>query len=232
MPSGIGTSIVMGLFSTGTAALGLATVIGGSLLNHFLITTAIGAAINALTPKPSASSATSGYNVTQTSSVADHQIVYGKTKVAGVRVFDGTTGEENKYLHRVIAFTGHEIESFEEIYLNDEVVTLDGSGNVTSPSRYDGFVRIKTHLGADDQLADSDLVSEVTEWTTNHRLQGISYIYVRYKFNQDVFPNGVPELTAVIKGKKVYDPRTGTTAWSDNPALCIRDYLTHLMSYQ
>ena len=34
-------------------------------------------------------------------------------------------------------------------------------------------------------------------------------------------------VTAVIKGKKVYDPRTSTTAWSDNPALCcMRDYLT------
>ena len=40
------------------------------------------------------------------------------------------------------------------------------------------------------------------------------------------FPNGFPEITAIIKGKKVYDPRTSTTAWSDNPALCLRDYLT------
>jgi len=226
------STAVGALGAGGAASLGFASIFGatsaiGMMASHFLVTTAIGAAINALSPKPSASSATSGYNVTQTSSIADHQVVYGKTKLAGVRIFDGTTGDENKYLHRVIAFTGHEIESFEEIYLNDEVVTLDGSGNVTSPSHYDSFVRINTHLGADDQLSDSDLVSEVTEWTTDHRLQGISYIYVRYKFDQDAFPNGVPELTVVIKGKKVYDPRTDTTAWSDNPALCIRDYLTN-----
>lgn len=224
-------SAVMALVSTATTvATGGAFIFGvTSMVSHFLITTAIGAAINALTPKPSVGqgAASSGYNVTQTSSVADHQIVYGKTKVAGVRIFDGTTGEENKYLHRVIAFTGHEIQSFEEIYLNDEVVTLDGNGNVTSPSRYDGFVRINTHLGTDDQTADSDLVSEVSEWTPDHRLQGISYIYVRFQYDQDAFPNGVPELSVVIKGKKVYDPRTGTTAWSDNPALCIRDYLTN-----
>ncbi len=29
-----------------------------------------------------------------------------------------------------------------------------------------------------------------------------------------------------MKGKKVYDPRTALTAWSDNAALCIRDYLS------
>lgn len=217
----------MALLSTvTTVATGGAFIFGVSTaLTHFLITTAIGAAINALTPKPSAVAAQTGYNVTQTSPVADHQIIYGMTKVAGVRVFDHTTGEENKYLHRVIAFTGHEIESFHEIYINDELVTLDGNGNVTSPSRYDGFVRIKAHLGADDQLADTDLVSEVTDWTVDHRLRGVSYIYIRFKYDQDAFPNGVPEVTAVVKGKKVYDPRTGTTAWSDNPALCIRDYL-------
>jgi hypothetical protein len=34
-----------------------------------------------------------------------------------------------------------------------------------------------------------------------------------------------PQLPQRFRGKKVYDPRTDTTAWSDNPALCIRDYL-------
>lgn len=215
----------------GTLAFGatLASFGVSAFMSNFLVTTAIGAAINALTPKPSLnpSAASQGYNVTSTSSVADHQIIYGMTKVAGVRVFDHTTGAENKYLHRVIAFTGHEIESFHEIYINDELVTLDGNNNVTSPSRYDGFVRIKAHLGSDTQSADADLVSEVTDWTIDHKLSGVAYLYIRYKFDQDAFPNGVPEVTAVIKGKKVYDPRTGTTAWSDNPALCIRDYLTN-----
>ncbi len=61
-----------------------------------------------------------GYEVTKTGSTISHQIIYGKMKVAGARIFDGTTGEDNVDLHRVVAFTGHEIESFEEIYINDE----------------------------------------------------------------------------------------------------------------
>lgn len=217
------------LLSTAVAGFTGAALIGGSLITHFLVTTAIGAAINALTPKPefSATAAATGYNVTTTSSIADHQIIYGETRVAGVRVFDHTTGTDNTYLHRVLAFSGHEVESFSQIIFNDEVITLDGSGNVTSPNRYNGFVRVNIHTGADDQLADSDLVSEVGQWTTNHRLRGIAYLYIRFKFDQDVFPNGLPEVFAVIKGKKVYDPRSGLTAWSDNPALCIRDYITN-----
>jgi len=217
-------------FSTVVTTTGAFTFLGmtgfNAMLAHFLVSTAIGAAINALTPRPSITASQTGYNVTTTSSVADHQIIYGRAKSAGVRVFDTTTGDSNKTLHRVLAFTGHEIEAFEEIYLNDELVTIDGSGNVTNPSRYNGYVTIKEHLGSPDQLADADLVAAVPSWTTSHRLRGIAYLYVKLEFNQDVFPNGVPEVTAVIKGKKVYDPRTDTTAWSDNPALCIRDYIT------
>lgn len=226
----------MALLSTGVGVASGATLAFGSIfgvtigtaaITHFLVTTALGAALNALTPKPSFSGTNRGYQVTQNGSALDHQVIYGKAKVGGARVFDSTTGGSNKFLHRVLAFTGHEIESFDEIYINDELITLDGSGNVTSPSRYDGKVRINKHLGASDQAADSDLVSEVDEWTNSHRLRGIAYLYVRLSYDADVFPNGVPEITATIKGKKVYDPRDGSTAWSDNPALCLRDYLTN-----
>ena len=169
-----------------------------------------------------------GYEVTQRGSTISHQIIYGKMKVAGARIFDGTTGAENVDLHRVVAFAGHEITSFEEIYINDEVATIDGSGTVTSPSRYQGKIKIYEHLGSPDQAADSNLVSAVSSWTGNHRLRGIAYLYCKFTFDVDAFPNNVPEITAVIKGKKVYDPRSpsAANAWSDNPALCVRDYLT------
>lgn len=229
-------SAIIGLISTGFAAAGLVPTIGGflgmGLFGHFLVTTAMGAALNALTPKPSFSAGQQGYSLRGESGAAlDHQIVYGEARVGGVRVYDASTGGNNEFLHRILAFAGHEIDSYQEIYLNDEVVTLDGSGNVTSPSQYNGFVRIKTYLGTTIQTADPDLVSETASltdgrWTTDHRLQGIAYVYVRFKFDADAFPNGVPALSVKIRGKKVFNPVTSTTAWSNNPALCIRDYLT------
>lgn len=227
-------SIGMALASTATTVASGGALLGGFLVaggagtifSHFLVTTALGAALRALQPKPSRAGA-GGYTVTQTGTALDHQIIYGKARVAGVRVFDQTTGTNNRHLHRVLAFAGHECDAFEEIYINDEVVTLDGSGNVTSPSRYDGFVRIKVHLGDPNQLADSDLVSEVPDWTNEHRLREIAYLYVRLAFDADVFPNGVPEITATVRGKKVYDPRDSSTVWNDNSALCMRDYISN-----
>ena len=220
-------SAVVALASTAATAVtvGLTT----SFITAFAVNFALGAALKALTPKPSIGGiggSNRGYQTTAIGTALDHQIIYGKVRVGGARIYDEATGENNKYLHRVVAVAGHEIQSFDEIYINDEIVTLDGSGNVTSPSKYNGKVRIKLHLGSPNQTADTFLVDESAHWTTEHRLRGIAYMYVRLAFDADVFPNGIPEITATISGKKVYDPRTSTTAWSDNPALCLRDYLT------
>ena len=229
-------SLVMAAVSTATTAFTTgAFIFGLGAVGHFLVSTAMGVALNALSPKPSASNlgASRGYSIAGESGAAlDHQIIYGRVRVGGVRIYDASTGGNNDFLHRILAFAGHEIESYDEIYLNDEVITLDGSGNVTSPARYNGFVRIKNYFGTTAQTADADLISDtasLTEgrWTSAHRLQGIAYLYVRFKYSADVFPNGVPTVSATIKGRKVLDTRTSTTAWSDNPALCLNDYLTN-----
>ena len=227
----IGTAIAF----IGAGGLSVAGVTGGfvfagasgwaAVAYSILTNTVLGAAMRALAPKPSIGG-DRGYQTTAIGTALDHQVIYGSMKVAGARIYDETTGNNNKYLHRILAVAGHEVESFDEIYVNDELVTLDVDGNVTSPEKYDGKLRFKLHLGATDQTADADLVSESFNWTTEHTLNGIAYMYVRMKFDADAFPNGIPEFTAVVSGKKVYDPRTSTTAWSDNPALCMRDYLT------
>jgi len=299
-------SAIIALVSTATA---VATTAGGiaaftffglsgfaAVAASFLVSTAMGAALNALAPKPSFGN-TRGYSIAGESGPAvDHQIIYGETRVGGVRIYDASTGTNNAVLHRILAFAGHEIESFEQIYLNDEVVelgdayrytvryiysrrgdnytkdvtfddtavnkavgaityadfvdlggeltgswvsgeiltkTVISSGRVKTPSRYKSKVTIKRYYGTTTQTADPDLIAETASissgngrWTSAHRLQGIAYLYVRFEYDEEAFPNGVPSVSAVIRGKKVYDPRTSTTAWSDNPALCLRDYLT------
>ena len=244
------TAIVLGAaFSTGTVALTTGVFIGGSLMTHFLVSVALGAALQALAPKPTVSGANRGYQTNAIGPAQDHSVIYGRMKVGGAIVFDEGTGTNNKHLHRVIAVAGHEVESFDEIYINDELVTLNSEGFVTAPSKYvketttqiylpasgtyypfttyDYMIRIKTHNGSPDQVADTNLISESDgKWTSQHRLRGIAYMYARLTFDADIFPNGIPVITAVVSGKKVYDPRTGTTSHSSNPALCLRDYLT------
>lgn len=86
-------------------------------------------------------------------------------------------------------------------------------------------LRVRKHLGSPDQLADPDMVSEVPGWTTACRLRGVCYLYLRLEFDSDIYPNGLPNVKALVRGKRVYDPTNGVTTWSDNWALCVYDYL-------
>ena len=211
-----GSTLTKLQFATQSASAAYAFSLGTSALTK------------ALMPQPELSGGDQGYLITQRGSTMPHQVIYGKTRIASGVVFQGTT-ENNKYLHSVLAFAGHEVEEFETIYFNDEELTLSGN-DVTAPAKYVGKVKIVKKLGTTTQTAvtSSDLggVSPPSQWTTDCKLLATAYLYVMLEYDADAFPNGVPEVTAIVKGKKVYDPRTSTTAWSDNPALCMRDYLT------
>lgn len=88
-------------------------------------------------------------------------------------------------------------------------------------------VRVRKHLGAPSDTADASLLSEVPSmWDANKVLRGLCYTVIRLDLNQPEFQGGIPSIEVLLKGKKLYDPRTALTAWSDNNALAIYDYLT------
>jgi hypothetical protein len=91
-------------------------------------------------------------------------------------------------------------------------------------------VRVKKHLGTPGQTADASLMSEVpAKWPSTATLSGFTYTVIRLDLRQAEFQGGLPEINVLMKGRKLYDPRTGLTAWSDNPALVAYDYLTSEM---
>jgi hypothetical protein len=233
-------SVAVAAYSGGASLFAAAGIFISSagFVGQLLLSAATSLVLSALTPKPSAGAgANRGYQLNSRGAALDHQIIYGKSRVGGAIVFDEATGVNNKFLHRIVAVAGHEVESFDRIYINDSYIDfgdIAGDGNIpsvvdpdgTTSTRYDGKVRIQFGYGTPTQPANAALVSESPNWTEQHTLSGIAYMYIRLAFDADVFPNGVPTVTAEIKGKKVFDPRTSTTAWSENPALCLRDYLT------
>jgi hypothetical protein len=183
-------------------------------------------AIMSLMPKPDYSGMQSSQGILANAKepAASHDIVYGNIRKGGSIVYLEATGEENKFLHIIIALAGHEVAGIDSIYVSDEIVALDANGFVTD-ARWNSKIRIKKHLGASDQTVDTDLLAESNQIDSNFKGQGIAYLYVRLEYDQDIFTNGIPLFTAMVRGKKVGDPRTGGVAYSNNPALCIRDYL-------
>jgi len=216
--------------SAAVAAIGAALTVGtvSAAAIAFGTSLALGLVSRALAPKQKALTGSYGEDFTRNfkSSISERILVYGEVRIGGAIAFIGST-EENKYLHMVVLLASHEIDQIGEIIINEQSISLselDANGFVNTGT-YKNKVRIKKHLGADNQTADTDLVSEVDEWTNDHRLQGIAYIYARLEFDRNIFPSGIPNISAYVKGKKLRDPRTDVTEFSSNIALIANDYL-------
>lgn len=164
-----------------------------------------------------------GRTVMARDAIGPRRLIYGQTLVSGNIVFMHTTGTKNEYLHLVVVLAGHEVEELGDIYFGDELIPLSGNA---STGRTAGYVRINKKRGVAGDVADADLVSETAGvWTSAHKLSGCAYIVARLQWSADIFPNGIPAIKCVVKGKKVYDPRSGLTAYSANSALCVADFL-------
>lgn len=166
---------------------------------------------------------------------------YGRAKLGGTRAF--WDSKDGKLFQLIMGHHGR-IDAFEQFYIGDTAVAIDGTEVTTAP--LSPFVRIVPHSGADGQVADAEMLSEwFGIWTSDHKLSGIAYWYVRFlsppaEDYQAVFPEGYnTPVRAVCRLSRVYDPRdethshsvSSTWEWSDNASLCILDYLTHPDGY-
>lgn len=242
MPQAVGALLITAAgFSVDTAPAWLPEVIGAIVL-----AAASYGASAALAPSPSLSPASQKQNIRQ--AVAPKRTGYGRTKMGGILAFLEVRSRANlsglgssPHLHSLVMFAGREFDAFEEYWLGDQEVTLNGSNLVNeSPFFTAGVRRAKliTRLGTSDQTAHSDLVTYFPgEWTDDHRLRDIPNILGIFKsvetqsFNK-VFPNGIPLINVVARMSKLWDPAdvaqdpddSSTWTWDDNLAKCALDY--------
>ncbi len=213
-----------------------AKIIGGIVLGA-----AATKAIGWILPKPKIdefdipqSETAQGVLINKASNNAQIPVVYGEREIGITRVFVETSGTDNQYLYMAAVLCEGEINSIEEIKIDDKAVTWAGAlahhatvevNNSDSNFYKDGasYIQVETFLGKDGQTA-SDILSNSTNWGTNHRLRGVAYLAFRFKWNQDIF-GSLPDIKVKIKGRKVFDPRDSSTAFSANSALCLLDYL-------
>lgn len=148
-------------------------------------------------------------------------MLYGQRDVPGLLF---ATGLYPSTTNRVFGFIWclGECQSIEAVYINDALVTNAGGG--------DAFA-ITNYLGTPSQGVDPTLAASVAAYADTMRVPvpgggylGICYSVIRIPTGKI---SGFPRVRAVIKGRKVYDPRTLTTAYSDNPALCVADLISN-----
>lgn len=154
---------------------------------------------------------------------------YGRVKASGPWVFGESYHGD---LHKVIAIGTGELDAIEEIWCDDNVVT-PGVDGIVEASPYDRNLQIFIRIGAASQTAYAELTAVFPEWTPAHLGNGISSLYAKQRgvaaeAISKTFPQAINTLYRVVaRASKVFIPSTGLTAWSDNAAAIIRDYMTH-----
>lgn len=235
-----------GAVSSAAAGIGL-TISAASVVTAVVdaaLSVGLSYAASLFTSKPSLPSQAS--QITINESTVSRTRVYGRCLLGGARIFwENVPGARLT----AIAHCQGPIDGVEAYWLDDELATFSVSlpnfgiiGNVATPNN--GHTWVQTFSGAGVQPASSLALAADTLLTAADMARGLCYTVASFGSVaiQDfvsTYKSGEPVLRIVARGAQIYDPRgvlqnpvelwdaPVTWAWSDNPALCILDYMRH-----
>ena len=196
----------------------------------------------------------SGFLVSKSGGSNDLPVIYGKRRVGTDNVWKGIsnskitestsnadsfytsthensyqeTRDDEDYLHRLDAWCMGPVTSIGNFKVDDDKITHQRFAN---PSKNRPLVRVLNKHGSSAQAMFPAMSTHFSDISATMKGNDVCYSWSRFLY---IAPEpdfqGEPNLTAEIQGMKVWDPRTNLNdssvkSWSDNPALCLLDYL-------
>ena len=162
--------------------------------------------------------------------------IYGQVRVAGPLVYlgqrtNGATGQ--RWVDYIYVVASHDVE-FDSFWIDNTPLDLTET-NPFDPSDpqflqrtpKSGPYKDKIHISAIDGTQTRSfrqIQDGLTGWGPNHILQGHSYVFVTIENNSNLFGQIPANISTVVKGKKVFDPRINQMVRSSNVALIAADY--------
>jgi hypothetical protein len=164
--------------------------------------------------------------------LSPHRVIYGKTRVGGTITYLHTTDDDEE-MHQLVTVAGHPVDAIESIYGDDSLLQYDsdnlvnnddakdGDGNVIDKaSKWSDFMYVWSADGT--TVGDSDLLDAMVEhtdgsWTDSHKQEGLAKVYNRFLYDRDAYASSLPNITVIVRGKKVYDPRDSRTVFTPSP---------------
>jgi hypothetical protein len=249
LASAVGAAISLAVKGLGAVFGG--TALGGGIagaLAQITAFTALNAGLNRLQRQDFDNDPGLGSrDVSSRSASANASIIYGETLVGGVLRFSGTSGNENEFLWRSEILAGHECDDITDVYIDtarirNSEINWDTDGQVNAGD-FSGSAWFYKQLGTSSQTVTADLESAFPLITTAHAAKGRCLLEARFLWNEANNSlwdqTGAPvNLKGLVKGKNdIYDPRNDSSpganvdsntyrGWSDNPILCLANYLT------
>ncbi len=218
-----------------------AIIVGGPILASVGLSLAAAPEI----PKPGS------FHTPYRSGISPRVSAYGRNRLSGpMMLYESVTSRGVAY--DVIAFHDGQVEAIETLWLNDDIVTLNGTDNVITGAgnRYaGGRIKMFTRLGLPTETSYStetgftaatwtDLGAGV--WDSDNRGDGIASLCVlsqsvEQKDMPTIYPNGAPLGAVTARCLRTYDWRvTGndpedpdTWSCSFNSIVQLADFLTN-----
>lgn len=159
-----------------------------------------------------------GYQVDTCDSRRKLPLIYGKARVGFNRVYAGTSGSSNDYLHIIGTICEGEVKGIAQVSGIDQIWINDKLWN-----EFGGNVYYEFFTGSATQTVCATLHTAIPEWTDP--LPYTCYLYIRLKYDQNYF-QGLPEVKVQIEGAEVYNAVTTVTEYTRNPVWILRDFLT------
>lgn len=132
--------------------------------------------------------------------------VFGETAMPVQIIYTEVHGSKKDKATIIYAGAAHQIHSYGDLYINDELITFSGND---ATGAWAGAVSRYTNLGTEGQTA---LTPPGSTWPSTARGRGFPHFCLQFNLEHDKLKNGVPDrITQVIKAMPVYDPRLDTT---------------------
>lgn len=140
-------------------------------------------------------------------------LVYGEDRMAGLWLVRPYTHILSGELRFAILWSWGGEEGIEGI----QTIVANGAA-------LPGAVTVTHYLGTPTQGVDPTLAADIPGFSDNYAYAAYSVFRVPPDTIEG-FPQS-HQIEVVIRGIKVYDERTGLTEYSENPALCMADFIT------
>ena len=119
-------------------------------------------------------------------------VLYGRREITGIPIPVGVSGDK---LYVCYIFCEGEIDSFESFKIDGQDV-----------SSFSGLYSLTSYTGTLTQAYNADLHAADSNWV--EPLTATAYVAAWFKADSKF--NSIPKLSAVVKGLKVYDHRSGS----------------------
>ena len=183
-----------------------------------------------------------GTSVALKQAAAPRSMTYGRTRTGGVILYMSESGDSDKYQHIVVLHASCPCVAVQALYLDGNLVVFSGT-NVYDDGNdhyndsgvkynFQGRVRFESRMGNITNTPFTFLTAQDPNWPLTATCDGCCVSYIRLSYDAKTFPNGMPGIRVDLQGKTgIYDPRTGTHVYTENPALCIADILCDVSGF-